>query len=86
MFKVTSSVLRFVHNIKSKFMKNVKLRTGYLISKEYGHSETWLKYEQILVMFDRNWNCKKLKHYLKLYEDKNTKPFVIYRFVYFEIP
>ena len=40
MFKVTSSVLRFAHNIKSKFLKNLKLRTGYLISKECDNNET----------------------------------------------
>ena len=39
LLKVTSYVLRFVHNIKSRVIKNLKLRTGYLSSEECDNSE-----------------------------------------------
>ena len=35
LLRVTSHVLRFVHNIKSRVIKNLKLRTGYLSSEEF---------------------------------------------------
>ena len=66
MFKVTSSVLRFAYNIKSKFLKNLTLRTGYLISKECDNNETWLKYEQGLGMFDRKLELQKVKTFFKI--------------------
>ena len=41
------------HNIKSKVMKNLELRTGYLTSEKFDNNETsWLKYGQGLIMFD----------------------------------
>ena len=40
LLRVTSYVLRFVHNIKPKVMKNIKLRTDYLTSEKFDYSET----------------------------------------------
>ena len=46
LLRVTNHVLRFVHNIKSRVIKNLKLRNGYLSSGEFHNSEAlWLKYE-----------------------------------------
>ena len=39
LLRVTSYVLRFVHNIKSRVIKNLKLRTSYLSSEEFDKSE-----------------------------------------------
>ena len=73
LLRVASYVLRFVHNIKSRVIKNIKLRTGNLYLEKFDNSEAlWLKYEQGLVMFDSECNYKKLKHSLNLYEDENN--------------
>ena len=73
LLRVTSYVLRFVHNIKSRVIKNLKLRTSYLSSEEFDKSEAlWLKYEQGLIISDSDCNYEKLKHSLNLYEDENN--------------
>ena len=73
LLRATSYVLRFVHNIKSRVIKNLKLPTGYLSSEEFDNSRAlWLKYEQGLIMFDSDCNYEKLKHSLNLYEDENN--------------
>ena len=73
LLRVTSYVLRFVHNVKSRVIKNLKLGTGYLSSEEFDNSEAlWLKYEQGLIMFDSDCNYEKLKHSLNLYKDENN--------------
>ena len=51
LLRATSYVLRFVHNIKSRVIKNLKLPTGYLSSEEFDNSRAlWLKYEQGLII------------------------------------
>ena len=73
LLRVTSYILRFALNIKSRVIKKVKLRTGYLSSEELCNSEAlWLKYEQGLIMFDSDCNYEKLQHSLNLHEDVNN--------------
>ena len=79
LLSVTSYVLQFIKNVKSKVRKNVKLWTGYLTSEEFDNSKTlWLKYKQGLIMFDSNCNYEKLKRSLNLYEDENNIWFFVY--------
>ena len=64
--RITSYVLWFPYNIKSRVIKSLKISDWQKFSKTL-----WLKYEQGLIMLDRNCNYEKIKHSLSLYEDKN---------------